>query len=280
MGYQSVCIELIERRPRARSKAERLESPKTGERAGSRPQPPEAVARAAPALSPADHGSKSAQLLPGDRLFCHRRRQRFSCRLDTSVEASGPHDFSVRNRRRSSKALPRPPHPVPTFVTMANAPPPGPDGRRQEGDLPLRKTRIFLQRGLDRILVFCPSGCWIKPTEEPFSPSFRGIASGSRGCAPDDRLRDEPAIHNPDPWLWIAGLRQEAHPGMTIDIPELPYRQSPTSRSGTPRPSRRNAGTPAAHASATATRSNSDMARVCRTPSPFRRQSSSGYRRR
>jgi hypothetical protein len=42
---------------------------KTGERTGSRPQPPEAVARAAPALSPADHWSKSAQLLPGESGF-------------------------------------------------------------------------------------------------------------------------------------------------------------------------------------------------------------------
>jgi len=45
---------------------------KTGERTGSRPKPPEAVARAAPALSTADHWSKSAQLLPAIGLFCHR----------------------------------------------------------------------------------------------------------------------------------------------------------------------------------------------------------------
>jgi hypothetical protein len=25
----------------------------------------------------------------------------------------------------------------------------------------------------------------------------------------------EPGIHNPRSWLWIPGLRQEAHPGMT-----------------------------------------------------------------
>jgi hypothetical protein len=25
----------------------------------------------------------------------------------------------------------------------------------------------------------------------------------------------EPGIHNPRPWLWIPGLRQAAHPGMT-----------------------------------------------------------------
>ena len=35
-------------------------------------------------------------LSPAIGLFCHRRRQRLSCQLDASVEASGPHDFSVR----------------------------------------------------------------------------------------------------------------------------------------------------------------------------------------
>ena len=42
--------------------------------------------------------------------------------LDASVEASGPHDFSVRLSAVRQKRCPRPPQPVPTFVTMANAP--------------------------------------------------------------------------------------------------------------------------------------------------------------
>jgi hypothetical protein len=42
--------------------------------------------------------------------------------LDASIEASGPHDFAVRITRRSSKALPRPSHPAPTFVTIAKRP--------------------------------------------------------------------------------------------------------------------------------------------------------------
>jgi len=34
---------------------------------------------------------------PAIGLFCHRRRREFSSRrLDASVEASGPHDFTVR----------------------------------------------------------------------------------------------------------------------------------------------------------------------------------------
>src|SRR5664279_1458291 len=35
---------------------------------------------------------------PGDRLFCHRRFANESAKLDASVEASGPHDFSVRQQ--------------------------------------------------------------------------------------------------------------------------------------------------------------------------------------
>jgi hypothetical protein len=51
-----------------------------------------------------------------------------SQKLDASIGASGPHDFAVRITRCSSKAHPRPPHPDPTFVTMANAPLAGRDG--------------------------------------------------------------------------------------------------------------------------------------------------------
>jgi hypothetical protein len=43
-------------------------------------------------------------------------------RLDTSIGVSGPHGFAVRETRRSSRAHPRPPHPAPTFVTIASAP--------------------------------------------------------------------------------------------------------------------------------------------------------------
>ncbi len=115
MGRQSACIELIERAElRARSKAERTRILKTGERTGSRPKPPEAVARAAPALSPADHRSKSAQLLPGDRAFLSPSLAKIASRkLDAGVEASGPHDFAVRigavrqERQRGHRIPPR-----------------------------------------------------------------------------------------------------------------------------------------------------------------------------
>jgi len=60
--------------------------------------------------------------LPGDRaLFVTVACENFR-KLDASVEASGPHDFAVRVTRRSSKAHSRPPHPVPTSVTIAKRP--------------------------------------------------------------------------------------------------------------------------------------------------------------
>jgi hypothetical protein len=59
---------------------------------------------------------------PAIGLFCHRRRQRLSCRLDASIEASGPHDFAVRLTPRSSSWHQRPPHLTATFVTIATRP--------------------------------------------------------------------------------------------------------------------------------------------------------------
>src|SRR6202795_5221196 len=67
--------------------------------------------------------------LPGERLFCHRRLARLLARLDTSTAMSGPHVFAVRFSSDRLSALPRPPQPVPTFVTMANAPLSGRDGK-------------------------------------------------------------------------------------------------------------------------------------------------------
>src|SRR5882672_5182308 len=50
--------------------------------------------------------------LPGERLFCHRRRADTSARLDASTAASGPHDFAVRIGRLRLARLLRPPHPT------------------------------------------------------------------------------------------------------------------------------------------------------------------------
>ena len=57
--------------------------------------------------------------LPGERLFCHRRREDIALdpkdrcattQLDASTAASGPHDFSVRIMRARRLRTPRPPH--------------------------------------------------------------------------------------------------------------------------------------------------------------------------
>src|SRR3984893_7630732 len=57
-------------------------------------------------------------------------------------------------------------------------------------------------------------------------------------------------------------------------------RHQPTKHTGRRPPSRSSAETPAEHACATATHSNSDRVQACRIFLPSRRQSSSGYRRR
>jgi len=56
-------------------------------------------------------------------LSCHRRQRNRFHQLDASVGASGPHGFAVRIRCSRRVHRQRPPHPAPTFVTMANAPP-------------------------------------------------------------------------------------------------------------------------------------------------------------
>jgi hypothetical protein len=50
--------------------------------------------------------------LPGERLFCHRRRRDTSRQLDASTAASGPHDFAVRFMRARLLRTSRPPHPT------------------------------------------------------------------------------------------------------------------------------------------------------------------------
>ena len=55
-------------------------------------------------------------------LSCHHRPQSLLCELEHQHRGVRTTRFCRPPRRRSSKAPPRPPHPAPTFVTMANAP--------------------------------------------------------------------------------------------------------------------------------------------------------------
>ena len=52
-------------------------------------------------------------LSPATGLFCHRHPRNCFRELDTSVGASGPHDFAVRVSALRPKAHQRPPHPAP-----------------------------------------------------------------------------------------------------------------------------------------------------------------------
>src|ERR1700682_1037017 len=95
-------------------------------------------------------------LSPVTGLVCHRRRRSFLRQLDTSVGASGPHDFAVRLTRHSSKALSASTASRPASVTIASRPSMGRDGERYIADLGLRRSGIFLQRGLDRQVTDLP----------------------------------------------------------------------------------------------------------------------------
>jgi hypothetical protein len=52
-------------------------------------------------------------LSPVIGLSCHRHLARLLAKLDAGVEASGPHDFTVRISTIRQTAHSRPPHPVP-----------------------------------------------------------------------------------------------------------------------------------------------------------------------
>src|SRR5258705_6529656 len=155
---------------------------------------------------------------PVTGLFCHRHPQKCSLsapgradmpsrELDASVGASGPHDFAVRSNRLSSarsmithksfdppcdpfarKTLPRPPHPTPTFVMMANAPLVGRDGEGSRCDLGWTKTEIFLQRGMDTPVNKLPVGQISK------CPGCRGACHRARIPATRWRIRAALAI--------------------------------------------------------------------------------------
>src|SRR6201996_4140623 len=88
--------------------------------------------------------------LPGDRAFLPPSPPGSLPRqLDASVGASGPHDFAVRITRPSSKALPRPPHPMPNVRDDRETP--LSDGARDGGHTQLicggRKAKTFYRVG-------------------------------------------------------------------------------------------------------------------------------------
>jgi hypothetical protein len=77
--------------------------------------------------------------------FCRPHQRRSSARR---LIAHRPKDPPCNND--CAPALPRPPHPVPTSVTIAKRPSVGRDGVICSDDLGLAKSGIFLETGLDR----------------------------------------------------------------------------------------------------------------------------------
>jgi hypothetical protein len=98
-------------------------------------------------------------------LFCHRRLQDTSRKLDTSVEASGPHDFAVRIRAVRQRHVSVHRIPFPTSVTIASAPLAGRDGAGLKMLLGLGKAEYFSQTGWtvknDRFARQAKSERWI-----------------------------------------------------------------------------------------------------------------------
>jgi hypothetical protein len=71
--------------------------------------------------------------------------------------------------------LPRPPHPIPTFVTMANAPLVGRDGGINKSVSTKWRSRIFLQRGLDTGVNKLPVGQITRPSRSTRGAAIPGL---------------------------------------------------------------------------------------------------------
>jgi hypothetical protein len=90
-------------------------------------------------------------LFPAIGLSCRRRLADTSAKLDASVETSEPHDFTVREPRRSSFGTGRVHRiPSPTSVTIAKRPSSGTGWVRYSFDLGEARSGKFFRRGLDR----------------------------------------------------------------------------------------------------------------------------------
>jgi hypothetical protein len=86
-------------------------------------------------------------LSPAIGLFCHRHLARLLARLDTGVEAPGPHDFAVRfSAIRQARIRV---HRIPFRVRDVRTPLLRQNGGSSRSDLPEGESEIFLQSGLD-----------------------------------------------------------------------------------------------------------------------------------
>jgi hypothetical protein len=148
-----------------------------------------------------------------------------SVQLDASVGASGPHDFAVRSKLRVVTRNCRPPHPVPTFVTVAIRPSFGTGRREGRSDLGRNETELFLRTGLDR-----PN----YPEAVAENRYRQATASNTMRSAPDPRLtgrkgctRRERVSCQRVPMRYVAGRNRKNAPR-----PTSPLRPAVTRRCG------------------------------------------------
>jgi hypothetical protein len=101
--------------------------------------------------------------LPGDRACLPPSPSRSLLResLNASVGAPGPHDFAVREIGVRLSPSPASTASRRNVRDVRNAPLIGRDARIWATDLPDDGSGIFLREGVDRVLVICPSGCFV-----------------------------------------------------------------------------------------------------------------------
>jgi hypothetical protein len=97
-------------------------------------------------------------LSPVTGLFCHRHQRNCSRQLDTSVGASGPHDFAVRFSAIRQKRIRV--HRIPPRVRDDREPPLCGTGRAELVEMicPTGKAEYFCKGGWTGNSVICPSG--------------------------------------------------------------------------------------------------------------------------
>src|ERR1700731_4017763 len=104
----------------------------------------------------------SFELSPVIGLSCHRHRRCLNRQLDAGVEASGPHDFSVRRKALSSAAPPASTASHPASVTIAIRPFGGRDGESYSLIWTSEKQKYFCKWGwtgqTHKPSLICPSG--------------------------------------------------------------------------------------------------------------------------
>jgi hypothetical protein len=132
-----------------------------------------------------------------------------SRKLDTSVEASGPHDFAVRKLSAlvfSAACV----HRIQPRVHDDRETPLGGTGQRKlQGDLGLRKIRIFLQKGLDRpspnSAGDLPVGSGAAPAASASGDIGYGVKPTAGSGTTESTYRNQPGL-----MMSVVGSRQEA----------------------------------------------------------------------